>query len=766
MEPCEGPLKSQSLRPAPPFGDASYDMTLQNGTHAIRTMLELIGRLHCRQLPVDLNMINASWGAPSPRRTLVGLPPYPFNHSQSSWLESQISQNYRFAKWRHIIRASELPWIQDHAFNGTELYPAAGIMVMALEAARQMADPGLPPCDRGVEVQFHLRPETKVRIDSSISDRNTFTLYQQCPGEWVEISRGTIVTHYGNDEPHYEFGFGPAFQGLQDVHYSMDREATAVINPSQWMEKVKHSDLTQDYLIHPTALDAFLQTTAVAESRGTWTPLRTMVPTRIARFWISNQLLAHTPGHTLRALTTAAVRGYRETDFTVTAYDHSTQQCQILFEGYRSTAVTSLRLAGPEAFRVGFDVEWRPDVDLLTHSHAAAICTSALTTADHPNPVAADSMEVICLHHLGRVLREFEGGKLDVRAPHMHRYLSWMRSQVAAYEASDLTFQGECGKPALDDTAYFDRLAVALGDSPEMQLYNSVGSDLNRVLGGEMDPLEIRYSDGGLAEGFYHGSTFAANNKRAAAYIDRLVHKEPQANILEIGAGTGGSTAVILDHLAARSWCGRYTYTDVSPGFFPKAADQFHRYASRLEFKVLDIEKDPTIQEFSLPKYDVVVASSVLHATRSIENTLRNVHQLLKPGGKLILIEPCNPNTTRIPFVFGLLPGWWLGSEDSRSGGPLLSEQSWDAVLKKAGFDGNEVCLRDFPGHQHTMSLIITTAVSPKTQALPSSRQEIIILVPKRVRTGTSPGEPARRGNSQELVLLRWLLMSTYALKM
>ncbi|PYI06694.1 hypothetical protein BO78DRAFT_429440 [Aspergillus sclerotiicarbonarius CBS 121057] len=788
------PVEESVAAAESPFKDASYDMTLQNRTHAIRSMLELVGRLHCRQLPLDLNTVNSSWDPPSPGKTLVDLPPYPFNHSRSYWLESQISQNYRFgrfprhellgvrtpdwnpleAKWRHIIRASELPWIKDHAFNGTELYPAAGIMVMALEAARQMADPGLPPVtgyslesvsfhrallvnlsSEGVEVQFHLRPESKVRLDSRVSDRNTFTLYQQCAGEWIEISRSTIVTHYGNDEREpqhsealrqawldglqrcrqtissshvydnladYGFGFGPTFQGLQDVHYNMDREATAIINLGQWNEKVKHSDLTQDHLIHPTALDALMQTTAVAESRATWTPLRTMVPTQIGRFWISNQLLAHTPGQFLRSFTTAPFRGYRETSFTVIAYDNSTQKCQILFEGYRSTAVTSLRPTGPEAFRVGFDLEWRPDVDLLTPGQAATICTSALT--------AADQMELVCLHYLDRALREVDCGKLNVKAPHMLRYIHWLRNQVATYEASHLTFQGECEKPALNDTAYFDRLTAALGESPGMQLYNDVGSKLTRVLGGEIDPLEILYGDGGLAEGFYRDSTFAANYKKAAAYINLLVHKEPQIEILEVGAGTGGSTAVILDHLAARSWCGTYTYTDVSPGFFPKAADQFHRHASHLEFKVLDIEKDPTVQEFKLHKYDVVVASSVLHATRSMEITLRNVHQLLKPGGKLILIEPCNLNAVRIPFVFGLLPGWWLGSEDSRSAGPLLSEQSWDGVLRQTGFDGNGICLRDFPGHQHTMSLIITTAIPPERQILPPSTQNIIILVP------------------------------------
>ena len=92
---------------------------------------------------------------------MTDLPEYPFDHSVSHWLESRISSRFRThhqgkidllgkpvadwnpleAKWRNNIRVSEMPWIEDHTINGALIYPGAGMLVMAIEAANQIADP-------------------------------------------------------------------------------------------------------------------------------------------------------------------------------------------------------------------------------------------------------------------------------------------------------------------------------------------------------------------------------------------------------------------------------------------------------------------------------------------------------------------------------------------------------------------------------------------------------------------------------------------------
>lgn len=80
-----------------------------------------------------------------------------------------------------------------------------------------------------------------------------------------------------------------------------------------------------------------------------------------------------------------------------------------------------------------------------------------------------------------------------------------------------------------------------------------------------------------------------------------------------------------------------------------------------MEFKTLNIENDPGSQGFTGQYDHVVVAANVLNATASMEKTLRHVNMLLRPGGKLILVELTNQTAVGAALVFGTLPGWWLG---------------------------------------------------------------------------------------------------------
>ncbi|KAI9742337.1 MAG: hypothetical protein M1818_003870 [Claussenomyces sp. TS43310] len=773
------------------FKDVSYESALNVDVDATKSIMELVGKLHCRGCKSNLFALNTPQRAEGEMHVICNLPEYPFNHSQGYWLESRISKNYRFgefprhellgvrtpdwnpleAKWRNIIKASELPWIKDHNFNGSELYPAAGMLVMAIEASRQMAKINLKVVSytfedvsfykallvnlttEGVETQFHLRPQKKV--DASSLDRNSFNLYLFSSGEWIEVCRGTIVTDYEDEAADLEklgprmddelrtawnsgvnscrrvldsedlytnlasfgMGFGPTFQALKQVRYSNEEEASAILDPREWMGKVKDSHLTQDHVIHPTALDAVMHLTAVADSRGTWDPLRTIVPTKIAKLWISNDLLAHTKDQKLKVFTHRTFRGYRDTEFRIAAFDNLADECQILFEGYRATAITSLEPSVSGSNPLGFHFDWKPDVELLTVQQLSSLCCAPVTEEDFPEAGYNEDAELICLFYLKAALKNLPVGEITSDREHITKYMGWMKKQVDAYEAVNPTPKPEECRPSLTDTAYFQSLLSKLGRGPEMDLVNQVGKDLVKILRGEIDALEVLFGDNNSAQKFYGGLTFVPSNKKASTYIDLLAHKEPTVEILEIGAGTGGATAAILDTLATNGQgekgpprFGRYTYTDISPAFFETAAERFSEYLGRVEFKVLDVEKDPIEQGFEADKYDIVVASAVLHATANVEQTLRNVHKLLKPNGKLVLIEPSNPDVSRIPLIFGLLPGWWLSVEEYRSWGPLLSDGSWDDELKKAGFAGADLCLRDYEDHRHTMSVIISTA--------------------------------------------------------
>ena len=155
--------------------------------------------------------------------------------------------------------------------------------------------------------------------------------------------------------------------------------------------------------------------------------------------------------------------------------------------------------------------------------------------------------------------------------------------------------------------------------------------------------------------------------------------------ILEVGGGTGGTTAALLPRLGAA--CGEYLFTDVSPFFAVRARERFGETPG-FAAQALDLEREPATQGLAGRRFDLVVAANVLHATRDLGRTLAHVRQVLEPGGLLLLLEVTRP-TGWVDVSFGLTEGWWLFDDAPRrrADSPLLGAAEWLACLKAHGFD-------------------------------------------------------------------------------
>ena len=200
-------------------------------------------------------------------------------------------------------------------------------------------------------------------------------------------------------------------------------------------------------------------------------------------------------------------------------------------------------------------------------------------------------------------------------------------------------------------------------------------------------------------------------------YLRVLTHSKPRLRILEIGAGTGGTTASVFTSLLSErghAAYAAYTFTDVSAGFFGAAKERFS-HIPNLEFAILDISKDPELQGFQPQAYDLILAANVIHATPSIHESLCNIRKLLKPSGRLLLQELA-PEMRCLNYIMGLLPGWWLGENDGRSLEPFMTMERWRKELQRSGFEGSTVGIYDdeYPYHVN-MSIISTPSAIVKT---------------------------------------------------
>ncbi|WEW55374.1 hypothetical protein PRK78_000804 [Emydomyces testavorans] len=246
----------------------------------------------------------------------------------------------------------------------------------------------------------------------------------------------------------------------------------------------------------------------------------------------------------------------------------------------------------------------------------------------------------------------------------------------------------------------------------EGEVIERVGPEIVNILTGKTHALANIMRDDLLFR-VYLSDEGRRANRYVAEYARILTSQRTGIAILEIGAGTGGTTSEVLNLCSPKgeSFCAEYMYTDLSPGFFNTAKTTLKKWEPILTFKTLNIENDPTSQGFHEHTYDFVIAANVIHATARLAETLSNARKLLKPGGVLGLVE-----LTRLtPFynlAFGPLSGWWAGVEEGRTESPLRSPQQWNDLLKQTGFSGVDLAAYDLPGPQRHSCLLLSTALA------------------------------------------------------
>ena len=243
-----------------------------------------------------------------------------------------------------------------------------------------------------------------------------------------------------------------------------------------------------------------------------------------------------------------------------------------------------------------------------------------------------------------------------------------------------------------DPEALAERLlARCPAGSREIGLLRRCGEGLSEVLRGRADPLELLFGAAPDAADVYRGAPASrALNRLVGEAVGAAVRDRPagrRLRVLEVGAGTGGATAAVLTAVPE----GRtdYAYTDVSAAFFAEAEERFSGVAAgsgiELDFRTLDIERDPGEQGFTAHGYDVVVAANVLHATKDLAASLGWCRRLLAPSGLLVLLEAFEPRGW-LDLTFGLLPGWWRFDDAYREAHPLIGATAWRRALADAGY--------------------------------------------------------------------------------
>lgn len=677
-----GPLR-QIFNDTATEGVPIYIPTLVRGQNCTQSLLTTLGQLHLHSAPVNFKMLMPT------ARVLTNLPIYPWNHEISYWNESRVSREWRMRKfprhellgsriiegndlepiWRNMLRLEDVPFLREHKIIDDIVFPCAGYIAMIGEAIRQISATADFTLRRVVIKAALVMQESKstelitslhlIRLtDSTESIWYEFSIFSYNDTSWLNHCTGQV--RGGADEVYQHqdveklaraipasawyltmkragLNYGPAFHGLSEISASpVDHIATAsLLDRNELSESI--------YQLHPTTIDHCLQLFTVAMSKGIPRHLTKLcVPTKIEQLYIRRG----GPQMQVKAIASPTPKGGIHGNAVAIADD------EVVFHLKQGefSPLDDEDLTTKSDTVAAAQLEWKPDIDFVVPENVIRPLRNV-----RESTIKLERIAFLCiLETLHRV------SLIETEIGYLKKYRCWLEAQAAQARKG---MHNLLEAPVLLNLSQSERLACIESASKEMETL--VGADINKILlrivdhceamfEGKSEPVELLLHDDGLKSIYDYQDLLDYKE-----YFALLGHSNPTVRILEIGAGTGGMTAVILKSLQSRlgdRMYSTYAYTDISPGFFVAAKDRFKDYRN-IQFQVLDISKDPLEQGFQPESYDLIVAANVclpfnvsrtatdtilcqvLHATPSVESTLRNVRKLLAPRGRLFLQE-------------------------------------------------------------------------------------------------------------------------------
>lgn len=257
---------------------------------------------------------------------------------------------------------------------------------------------------------------------------------------------------------------------------------------------------------------------------------------------------------------------------------------------------------------------------------------------------------------------------------------------------------------------------------PELALMQSCGNALADILTGEIDAVSVLFPGGKFdkVEKLYKEAPYArvcneVVRQSVAQCISERIDGRP-IRILEVGAGTGGTTDGVLSICDPEST--EYLFTDVSPLFLDRARERY-QHMPFVDYAIFDVEKTAAEQGMT-GGFDIIVAANVLHATKDLGAVIAGLDSLLAPGGAIVSIEGTRP-TLWVDLTFGLTDGWWLFSDtERRAGHPLMSHEGWASLYSECNLKSSAIIESCMPKPSQEVFI----AAKPATAAITTSESE------------------------------------------
>ncbi|KAL9566442.1 hypothetical protein ACKAV7_009357 [Fusarium commune] len=409
--------------PTPP----RYSTILDRKVHGAMSLLGTMAELWAWGCKFSMEKVVTRGSYQIPLKPLADLPPYPWNHTRSYWHESHLGEATRFRefprqdligaptgdaisfepRWRGFLRIAENPWIQDHQIQKTTIYPAAGMITMALQGAYQ-ATKGqenvlgyeiinmrieramiVPTTAHGLEMAMNFKSVSYTSVHSLQGTAFDFCIYsKQLNSSWEQNATGRIEVRYKRGQwkiafqkhrEEYELlkgsclepvvprqlyelldivgmNYGFLFQNIVHIRKSKGACVTKIRIPDT--RSKMPAKFEYDHLIHPATLDSMFQTPFAIESEP-------MVPSFIESIFVSAKVSSDI-NKEFNGYSTATRVGVRDASADIAMVQSGWEQPSVIIRGLRFTGISGSSREGggflPNNRTLCTQVSWMEDI--------------------------------------------------------------------------------------------------------------------------------------------------------------------------------------------------------------------------------------------------------------------------------------------------------------------------------------------------------------------------------------------------------------------
>ena len=202
---------------------------------------------------------------------------------------------------------------------------------------------------------------------------------------------------------------------------------------------------------------------------------------------------------------------------------------------------------------------------------------------------------------------------------------------------------------------------------------------------------------------YFHNNnlTYAVNNWLGAVVAANNLATRSSFHILEIGAGAGSGSEILLRSLNERGLLPRlqrYLITEPNAFFRRRSERELARHYSNLplEWTSLDVNRPWDTQGIDPGEFTLVYGVNVLHVAKDLLFSLRQAGNALAPDGWLVISECVRPSLNQPMYpelVFQILDSFTEVDTDPefRPNSGFLTADHWRNAFKRAGFEHTEV---------------------------------------------------------------------------